>query len=145
MACNIGQIRMALRDQILANLERSTNVYAYRTPWQTPCVTIEPRSPWVAVFETMGPNGLSDVEFDVVIYVSAENIDSAEAAMDDYVSIGVGNNSSVVDAIHSDMSLGGFVESCRCLTVGAPTIDASGALVARLPVQILLRKAGANV
>lgn len=144
MGADIGAIRQALVDQIRNNLDRATNVYRYQTAWALPAVTIEPSDPYISVYETFGPNGLSDIEWDVCVNVTAAELDDAEAAMDDYLSIGSGNNSSVVDAIHADVSLAGLVESCRCLTVGAPTVLPVGVLQARLHVQIILRKDRAN-
>lgn len=144
MGLDIGPIRQALADQIQNNIDRRTNVYRYSTAWALPAVTIEPSDPFVSVFETMGPDGQSDIELDVCIYAVAAVLDDAEMAIDDYLSIGNGNNSSVVDAIHADLTLGGLVESCKCLTVGAPTVLATGVVQVRLHVQIILRKVGAN-
>lgn len=139
-------IRVALATQISANLARGTSVHPYDPGDHTqPAVVIRAADDYIAYFGTMGPNGVSDILLDVDVEVAAAQSASAYIAMDDYLSAGTGNDSSVVDAIHSDRTLGGVVGDCICLTADGPTERDDGVLVGTVHVQIIVAKQNAEV
>lgn len=146
---NLQPIREALATQIRNNVVRSPSVFAYDPESRSGHnIVIKPASSYVAYFGTMGPNGLSDILLDIDIEVPGRLADS-QIAMDDYLSAGTGNGSSVVDAIHvrdasGNRSLGGLVDDCVCLTADGPNLDADP-LTARLHVQIMVHKVNAEV
>jgi hypothetical protein len=139
-------IREALAAQIAGYMQRDGTVHPYEPGDHVqPAVVIRPADPYVAYFGTMGPNGISDILLDVDIEVAAAQSASAAKAMDDYLSAGTGNTSSVVDAIHSDRTLAGVVGDCVCLTADAPIERDDGVLVATVHVQIIVSKQNAEV
>lgn len=141
---SLQTIREALATQIGNYLARGTSVFAYDPGDSTyPRIVVNPASSYVAYFGTMGPNGIADILLDVVIEVAVTQLASAGIAMDDYLSAGTGNTSSVVDAIHSDRFLGGVVADCVCLTADAPDLSADP-ITAVLHVQIIVHKIGAQ-
>lgn len=136
-------IREALATQITANLTRKPSVFAYDPEAHSGhTIVIRPAADYIAYFGTMGPNGMADVLLDVVIEVPGRLAD-AQIAMDDYLSAGTGNGSSVVDAIHSDRTLGGLVQDMVCLTADGPNLE-TDPITARLHVQIIAKKVSAQ-
>lgn len=140
----IGAICEALKAQLDANLVgRQQNVYAYPVPTpKVPSITIEPDSgDFVDYFQTMGATGLSALRLVLVMNPGpSTDAQSMFIRLYDYLSAGTGNRSSVVDAVMADKSLGGVVDSC---TVLRAEVDVDS-VTARLPVQILVRKVGAQ-
>lgn len=140
-------IRKALANQIGGYLQRDGTVHPYDPgDHRLPSIIIRPADDYIAYFGTMGPSGIADILLDVDIEVATAQAASAGIAMDDYLSAGLGNNSSVVDAIHSDRQLGGTVADCVCLTADAPVERVEdGVLVATIHVQIIVTKQNAEV
>ena len=139
-------IREALASQIAGYLQRDGTVFAYDPGDHTqPAIVIRPAAAYVAYFGTMGPNGDADILLDVDIEVATAQPASAGIAMDDYLSAGTGNTSSVIDAIHSDRTVAGTVGDCVCLTADAPVERDDGVLVGTVHVQIIVRKQNAEV
>ena len=64
---------------------------------------------------------------------------SAGIALDDYLSAGTGNGSSVIDAVLADRTLG--LAGCDCVITSA-TVDAT-TVTARLSVSVTVNKIGA--
>ncbi len=148
VSVSLREIREALAAQIEAYVSRDVNGYPYGTGGLigTRCVVIAPAGDYVSYFGTFGEDGLADLRLEVkVIPTNATTID-AQIALDDYLSIGQGNASSVVDAVHSDRTLGGLVEDCVCLTASGPG-DPEGLaeISGTLYVRIIFRKEGAQV
>lgn len=141
MAFTLADIRAALKAQLVANLDRETNVYAnpVLSP-QPPSVTIWAADDYVDYWLSMGGNGLAAVRFTLELDPGAGDYESQSIRLDDYLSAGTGNNSSVIDAIHADRTLGDVVDDCVILTCEV-TRDP---LMARLPVEIRVRKVGAQ-
>lgn len=136
-------IREALAAQISANLARKPSVFAYDPEGRSGHnIVIRPASNYVAYFGSMGPNGVSDILLEIDIEVPGRLADS-QIAMDDYLSAGTGNGSSVVDAIHKDRTLGDLVDDCVCLTADGPDLEADP-VTARLHVQIIVHKQNAE-
>jgi len=121
-------IRKALAEQINANLERKITVYAYDPESRAqPCITIIPSTEYIT-FTSMGVNWSAFANFDLRVEVPGRLADS-QIAMDDYISAGTGNTSSIIDAIHGN--LGGLVEDCNVASIDGPdlTVDPLTAVV----------------
>ena len=103
----ISEIRAALADQIRNNIKRDTNVYAYaHGDYQYPAITVDYGSQFIQFFRTYSADGLSLLRFAVRVETSGLDKESAAIALDDYLSAGTGNGSSLADAIMSDRYLG---------------------------------------
>lgn len=139
---NLRAIKVAATDQVrdAINPTRPTTVRPFRLKVPGACITVEVTD--ITYFTTMGPNGQAEVAMDLTITLDNAEKDSAEIAMDDYLSVGTGNGASIADAINADPTLGGVVESCVVLEVGSPTDTVDG-YEATFPLKILTRKAGA--
>lgn len=136
----LSDIREAMKAQLVATLDRETNVYAYAEGEVTPYITFElaPSDP-IDYFVTMTGNGLGSVQF--VLRINPGNVDGeAVRRLDDYLSVGQGNGSSIVDALMADTSLGGAVA-----TLTIDTINYFADIVeAELYVTVTLNRVGAN-
>lgn len=140
----LRQIRVALADQISNHLARPTNVTAYVETDQYPLIELRPPAgDFISYFESMGSNGAADFLLDIHIFVAGTGR-SAQEALDDYLSVGEGNTSSVVDAVMSDKTLGGLVQTIRLLNATGYLRFPEGCS-ARLPCEIVLFKRGAQV
>ena len=139
---DITAIRQAIADQLRTNLDRETNVYPYwvEAP-QFPCVMVVPEQggEFVSYFRTFTAQGLSELRFELHIWTVGTDATSAQRAIDDYLSAGGDNQSSVLDAVMTDPTLNGVVESCVPLTAlrGPMGPDPQRAIV---PLQVIVRK-----
>ena len=144
MSLDLTVIKTALAKQITDHVAqgRPITVRPFRTlATSFPCITMEVVD--ITFFVSMGPNGLGVVDLALTIHLNSSSVDSDELAMSDFLSVGSGNLSSIADAINSDPTLGGIVESCVCLQVGAP-IDTATDYAAVFPLKITTRKVGAQ-
>ena len=137
----LGDIRNALAATITAGVDRQTNVYAYPVgDPKLPCITIEPDSgDYVDYWLTFGAAGLAAVRMVLVLEPGGNDPVSAGIALDDYLSAGTGNGSSVIDAVLADRTLG--LAGCDCVITSA-TVDAT-TVTARLSVSVTVNKIGA--
>ena len=145
MALTLSDIRAAIKAQLVANLDRETNVYAEGEGDVFPSVTIElqdsdPIDYWLTMNGPTG-NGVAEVRFDLVVDVGMTDRKSAVRRLDDYLSVGTGNGSSIIDALRADVTLGGVVETVHIS--GVSQYDATN-VTAVLPLQVVCRKQGAN-
>lgn len=104
----IGAIRDALKAQLVANLDAETNVSARGEAKPPPCITIYNST---GEYDRAFNNTSADFEFELVVD-PGNGDESSVVRMDDYLSAGLGNNSSIVDAVNLDATLGGAVEDC---------------------------------
>jgi len=140
----LADIHNALSNQIRAGVSRDTNVSAFPDGSLVyPSVTIHSDPEYVSYWGTFGPNGNADLKLRVVIEVGAGDLMSVCLKIADYLSVGTGNTSSVVDDIMADRTLGGVVGDCVILTAEWDTENEPFRAV--LPVQIILRKVNAEV
>lgn len=143
MALGLQDIREALAGQIRDNIGRQTNVYAY------PPMTIAPPaiavlSPdgaeYVDYWQTFSRAGIGKVTFTLRIYLAAGYID-AQIALDDYLSVGDGFASSVLDALLAGPTLGGVVQTCHVQGASGPLFDElTGQWVADIPIEVYAKK-----
>ena len=137
----ISEIRTALAEQIRNNIERDTNVYAHpQGDYQYPAITVDFAPDYLDYWETFGPNGIAAVRFVLRIEPAGTLLESSAIALDDYLSCGTGNGSSVIDAVMSDVTLG--LTGCNVHITGV-TVDPVTA-TAELAVEVNINKVGAN-
>jgi len=138
----LREIREALAATIRDGVERETTVLAYRAVSSSfPLIVLEPDSDYVDYWQSFGASGIAVVRLSVVI-VPGKADESARIRLDDFLSAGTGNGSSVVDAVVADPTLGGVV---RTVQVGAVSVsDGDGGPVAVIPVTVFVGKIGAQ-
>lgn len=115
MSFTLADIRTALKAQLMGGaLEREINVSLYGEPTEPPALYLWPTESgdYITYDQSFG-NVAVDVEFELEIDASGSDSGSVWVRIDDFLSAGVGNPSSIVDAINADPTLGGVVESCR--------------------------------
>lgn len=132
----------ALAASLRTRIDRKITVRPFRTPATTPCITMHLTD--LRPYETFGASGLEGIDLDVKLWVSTADPDSDDIAMYDYLSIGSANPSSIFDAINGNPTLGGLVDSCRCLDARGPTEDREDNYTAIFPVTIYIGKVGAQ-
>lgn len=149
LTADLAAIRQALADQIRAYLNangRQTNVKPFPDgSLNVPSITVHSDpSTHIDYWETLGSNGVESMFLRLKIELDAGEPESVCLAMCAYLGIGTGNGSSVIDAVHSDRSLGGVIgaNGIACLT--AEWDDDSDPYTAWVPVQILLTKQNAR-
>ena len=130
MALDLNTIRTALDTRITAAINASSrpaNIYAYPpdSP-ELPAIMIRPRTGTATYVQfhksfsntTQGDNALVGIELEIEVRVGGWDID-AQIAMDAY--LGTATTASIINAIESDKTLGGVVESCWVRAVNAPS------------------------
>ena len=141
MSLTLSTIRAAIGAQLRANIDREVNIDVDGEGKPAPVVRVELQaSDPIDYWLTMTGNGIAEVRFDLVVDVA--NVDqSAVRRLDDFLSVGTGNNSSIIDALLVDKTLGGVVETIH--VSGVSEYDAVN-VTATLPLQVVCRKQGAN-
>lgn len=146
MSLKLSTVREAIGAQLRLNLDRETNVDIDGAGMPAPVVrlVLQPSDP-IDYWLTMSPDGaevggLSEIRFDII--VDPGGVDqSSVIRLDDYLSVGTGNASSIIDALLADKTLGGVVETIH--VSGVSGYDAVN-VTATLPLQVVCRKQGAN-
>lgn len=101
---------------------------------------------YIDYWGTLGANGVASVFVRLKIELdSSAGPKSVCIAMLDYLSVGTGNPVSVIDAVHSDRSLGGTCGPNAAAALTAEWDSDTEPNVAWIPVQILLNKQNAQV
>jgi hypothetical protein len=148
VALGLKVIREAVETR-LANVTngvrgRPTNIYAHppRFP-PPPWIGVKPGvgGEYVAYFETFGRGGKATVLLTIEVGIVASEI-SQQIAMDDYLSVGSGFTSSIVDALLADVTLGGAVDTIKIGNATEPQWEDSDrdVLIARIPLEIVATK-----
>lgn len=138
----LSEIREALAAQLVANLSAETNVSIRGEAKPPPVITIRLRRP-PDYWGTFGASGLAMVPWELEIDPGG-NDESSVRRLDDYLSVGTGNNSSVLDALMTDKTLG--LTGCTAMVPD----DADGSIdhelmLATLAVDVHIKKVGATV
>lgn len=140
----ISSIRDALKTQLAAGVSvgREVDVKAYRVTGARvfPRITVEPDRDFIDYWVTGTSTGVARLRFGLVIEAGGPD-ESARRRLDDMLSVGTGNEASVVDALMSDVTLGGLVDTCHATGVDVDDDNAA----ARIRIEVHLRKVGANV
>lgn len=141
---NLNAIHRALADQLRTNIARDTATNPFPIGTTTyPCITVYPAAgTYIDYWKTFGPNGNADLMVRLKLEVDSDN-ESMFIKIADYLSVGTGFTSSIIDAIHADRTLGGTVEDALVLT--AEWDAENDPSVAWLPVSIILKKQNAEV
>ena len=141
----LSMIREALAKQIKDNVSRECNVKAYRVGGNPgyPLITIAPQLDyldyWLTSTDATG-NRVSQARFTIIVQPGKPGEDgladeSARRRLDDFLSVGQGNGSSIADAVMRDVSLGGVVATCQLSDVEVDDDTAT----ARIPIAITTR------
>jgi len=138
MAFTLSVIRTAIYDQLRANLDRETNVSVDGREMPPPVIRFELTST-PDYWETFGVDGMCAVEARLVLDPGGVD-ESAVKRLDEYLSVGTGNNSSVIDALMADKTFGGAVDA---LEVRPGAYDAD-TVTAELLLRFVARKQGAT-
>jgi hypothetical protein len=139
MSFTLSTIRSAIKAQLEANIDREINVDVDGAGMPAPSIRFElTQTP--NYWGTFGADGIAFIEARFVI--DAAGVDqSAIRRLDEFLSVGTGNGSSLVDAIHTDVSFGGTVQG---LTMEPGDYDADN-VTAELLVTFIAKKQGAEV
>ena len=133
----ISEIREALAAQLRANIDRGFNVKAYPPQPQAPSILILNDSDAVDYWLSFSDAGVSAVRLTLMIDPArGGDVESIARRLDDVLSAGVGNTSSVLDAIMADKSLGLAGVSCD---VKSATVDPI-ALTLEIGVEVTVSK-----
>lgn len=144
MAVNLEGVFRALADQISSGIERDTNVNAFPDgSFNPPQITVYPPSGSLNYWQTFGPNGAAALTLRLKLEVDSDDTESIGIKICDYLGVGTGNTSSIIDAVMADRTIGGTVEDAAILTAewGDPDVDPG---VAWLDVQVILKKQNAE-
>lgn len=137
----LADIRAAIKSRLEAGINRETNIAESGQQMPMPRIRLVlAASDPIDYFTTMGPAGIARVRFDLVVEPAGTD-KSAVVRLDDYLSVGTGNGSSVVDAILADRTLGGVVADCVLLGVSAYDPEL---VTATLPLEVRVAKIGAQ-
>lgn len=139
MAFTLSAVRTAIYDQLRANLARETNVDVDGQGMPAPRVVLELADP-PEYFGTFGPNGVARVRMRLI--VDPGGVDqSAVIRLDDLLSVGTGNNSSVIDALMVDQTFGGVLQGFEFEPDEYDPVN----VVASFILNFIALKQGANV
>jgi hypothetical protein len=137
VSLTLSEVRAAIGAQLRANLAREINVDVDGAGMRGPVVRLELDE--VDYWGTFGAIGLASVVFRIV--VDPAGVDqSATRRLDDLLSVGTGNASSLMDAIYTDPTFDGVAETVEIERVSVLPDTAQGEIVARVHV----RKQGAQ-
>jgi hypothetical protein len=139
----LSDIRAALKAQLDAKLTgRDQTVHAHpQGDYTYPAIVIDlDDGDSIDYWETFGPGGLACVRFVVLVETAGLDKESASIARDDYLSVGSGNGSSIIDAVHADPTLG--LVGCTAKASLQGTDRAS--VTAEFLVEVHIHKVGAE-
>jgi hypothetical protein len=141
----LSQIREALAEKI-GGVSAEANVEVYPSevdPPPPPSLVIHAADDYIDYWVTFGSTGLAAVRFEIVFTPGGEGNEYASRWMllDQFLSAGTGNASSVIDRIMEDPTLG--LSGCNAhvtdLSVDRDTVTAT------LTVEVHINKVGAEV
>lgn len=140
---DIEAIYVALADQLRAGIADAGGftIKAHPSTAPVPAIEVWPDEGDVSYFETSGSEGLADVNILIRAFLSGANPESEWRTMARLRSSGTGHNSSVIDAVMADRTLGGVVADA--FIAGSRWNPEQGTI--EWPVAIQLNKEGAQV
>lgn len=139
MSLTLSTIRQAIGAQLRANLDRQINIDVDGEGKPAPVVRLEMAT--VPNYEgTFGPDGIAFCRFRLVIDPGGVD-QSAVRRLDDFLSVGTGNGSSVIDALRADQTFGGITQGFR---YEPGDYDAEN-VAAEMFIEFIAKKQGANV
>jgi len=136
----LADIHTALADQIRAGIDRQTSVSEFPDGSTVfPNVTVHSGpGQYLNPYSTLGFGGTADISVRLKIEVDAVDVESACIKIADYLSMGSGNESSILDAITADETLGGLVEEMILAPIEWDT--ETNPFVAYIPLQLIVKK-----
>ena len=139
---DLAAIREALAAQLKAGLDKSLNVYAYvpDSP-RFPCIAVTHGDLYVDYFVTFSPSGLANVNLKIIAAHDSRSEDS-QRTIDRLLSVGSGSDSSIVDVIYADPTLGGAIANCRVLTATFTAVgqENAGVFEATIPIDVWITR-----
>lgn len=149
MSLDLVKIRAAVETALKSPMKSAgVDVQAYVQPSPPfPIIGVfPPQSTYVDYWQTFGPDGRADVMLELRTAVSYGAVDSMRL-IDELLSVGTGQNKSIIDAVMAARTLGGVVEDCVPLTARTQPIggENSGMFEAVIPLRIITKKEGATV
>lgn len=141
----LSEIREAMATQIRNNITREATVKPYPdgkvAPGESITITAAPSyvpEYWV----TMSSSGFARASFILELdpWKSGADVKSRHTRRDDYLSAGTGNDSSIIDALMSDPTLG--LTNCT-IQIGEVLADETD-VSATIAVDVKIKKVGAN-
>jgi hypothetical protein len=141
MSLTLSTIRAAIGEQLRAFTEREINVDVDGEGKPAPVIRVQlAESDPIDYWQTFGSSGIAEVRFNLV--VDPAGVDrSAVIRLDDFLSVGTGNGSSIIDTLMANKTLGDVVETIHMSGVSEYDPDA---VTAVLPLRVVCRKQGAN-
>jgi len=149
MALDLAAIHEALAAQVRAYIADDWNVAAYpMSGMERPLIEVWPGSEYVSPWETMSGTGIVAVGLRLVMTIGGDwETDFLQITR--ALSIGTDNGTSLVDAVMSDKTLGGLVETMIAARPDSPMTwtpgNADALTTAEVPVVVYVRKEGAKV
>ena len=139
---DLKAVHEALADQIRDGIDDATGftVKAFPSTSPRPAIEVWPDADYISFFETSGPTGLADVQLVIRIFLSAANPETEWLQVCRLLSAGTGFDSSIVDAVMADRTLGGAVADTF---IGDARWEPDDGAI-DVPVQIQLNKVGAQ-
>jgi hypothetical protein len=136
----LSEIREALAEQLRNNIARDTNVRAYPPMPPPPGILVDLAPDPVDYWMTFGTAGISAVRLVLKVDPGPGEEESAARRLDEMLSAGTGNTSSVIDAVMEDRTLGLTGVTCvaRDVSYDPETITFT------LGVDVTVKKSGAN-
>jgi hypothetical protein len=141
----LSELREALATQIRDNLERETTVKPYPDgkPTPPPSIVVHADPAYMDPWKTYGPGGEGLVRFVVELDPEGKDVESAHRRRDDYLSVGTGNNSSILDALMLDSTCG--IDGCVYHVTGITATEDDTGIGAAIAIECHIRKTGAEV
>ena len=144
----LGPLREAIADQIRQYVARGTHVAPYQIGDEYPMIEVRPgEGLYVDYTDTFGAAGYAEVHLDIVIICRGGGLEDNQRALDDYLSMGTGNGSGVVEALNS-AELNGLCDDIRGEDGRIQAVDVtvtSEQASARIPIVVIVKKVGATV
>lgn len=149
---DIGAIRKALADQIRTNVDRETNVSDYYlTAPPYPSIQIVPPTGEAVAHRTSFSDGRTGLlRFSIMVWTTGADDISGQKALDEYLSGGGDNQSSIWDALWANatpegrITLGGIVNDINIAPATYLPPDGIDGGVRRfgavIPIEILVKK-----
>lgn len=142
----LAEIHEAVAAVLRDNVDRQINVYAYPEPnGDLPKIEVQPGSPYVGYWESYGADGRASMNLTIRVETNNQDAETAGKVMTDLLSAGgTGEASSIPDALMSDRTLRGTVETCTPIRCEWSTDGESYNHVGFVECLIVFRKQGAN-
>ena len=140
---DLQAVHEALADQIRNNIADAGNftIKAYPSTADRPVVEVWPDANYVTYWGTYGAAGISEIRLVVRLLLSGANPETEWKTVARLLNAGTAHPSSILDAVHADVTLGSVVENAF---IGDATWNPEDGAV-DIPVIVRVKKSGASV